>query len=910
MLKKHLTIFLTIYISAQNSENASNSSEESSEQIKMRCKEDFLNAYNIDGEKKVKYEKMLLCPDINFNCCSPFDEMKFHKNWFNFYKPKLETTHERAIKRYQKLSPFIEFFKSFDFDKNESKIIQEHLLKAKELLVTLKKIEFDAEMRPIINEMPKLLKFETEMKKSFLCVLCDYSNHEYLNSKDKKILFKKNYCEIILDKYSKSLQIRTKLLNPILLIGHKFMNLFDVDYYNKNNRELIIEVRKNIDKVYKCYPDERAKYNHENCKDICDSYSISSLDEMFYGEFSFYEYVLDKFEKFKEWVEKEEEVLEAKNEEVEEEVEEEEEERKLRLKNSKFKRKNKKKIRKKNHGRILSAFKHSSFSVKKNKKKFISEKMEKLSRSLKKYKGIINELKNKNIKYLKKILKNSKKAAYKKKEEKKRYHRSYKLRGRLIDEEIRKLKEKRKHLKDKNKKYRFLNEGAVVQPEEPKKEGEENPKEGEEKSVEEEDEYGNFNCTESQAVMNCTNSTKISNVTLVLESINITDSKNITNSTNITNSVNITNCLNITNSTNLTNSNYTSISNHSEFIYNSTNITHSTNTTLSENVTNSHNCTLCINCINCENSYNITNGVDIKNVTNATDIKNVENGINLKNVTDSLNVINLTNALNMTNATDASDCWHNYNCTGKKCNIPRISDDRVKEMIDKKIHEHSEMIIDRLYDLYRNGDVKNYEEDETLFDLSIFKANSVLNDIDHFEKSFDKDGISLDYRIGSGFVPDPEVVKEKALEDLINKKDGSENNEFFIVQDEDDDVMLNDKVVKQLNEEEDMLFVFDFLHDVKREVMSYDFVKMKIDEELELEDKYEQHLDEEVHHGEEGEGEAVEGEVKEGEGEAVEGEGEAVEGNGNAEEIERTLRNIHRKRKKRKTRRRFRLKKY
>lgn len=57
------------------------------------CKVDFLNAYGIEGEKNARFQKMLFCPDVKFNCCTPFDELKFHKNWHNFHKPKVIETY-------------------------------------------------------------------------------------------------------------------------------------------------------------------------------------------------------------------------------------------------------------------------------------------------------------------------------------------------------------------------------------------------------------------------------------------------------------------------------------------------------------------------------------------------------------------------------------------------------------------------------------------------------------------------------------------------------------------------------------------------------------------------------------------------------------------------------------------------
>lgn len=48
----------------------------------MKCRNDFINGYGLDGEEYMVYERMMFCPSVKFSCCSPFDEMKFHKNWY------------------------------------------------------------------------------------------------------------------------------------------------------------------------------------------------------------------------------------------------------------------------------------------------------------------------------------------------------------------------------------------------------------------------------------------------------------------------------------------------------------------------------------------------------------------------------------------------------------------------------------------------------------------------------------------------------------------------------------------------------------------------------------------------------------------------------------------------------------
>lgn len=90
-------------------------------------------------------------------------------------------------------------------------------------------------------------------------------------------------------------------------------------------------------------------------------------------------------------------------------------------------------------------------------------------------------------------------------------------------------------------------------------------------------------------------------------------------------------------------------------------------------------------------------------------VNNVTNGSYLLNVTDSINVTYVLNSRNMTNASDIDGASDNYNCSGFKCKIPRIEDNKIFEMIEKSIAHHTERIVDRLYKIYRVGDIHSYK---------------------------------------------------------------------------------------------------------------------------------------------------------------------------------------------------------
>lgn len=66
-------------------------------------------------------------------------------------------------------------------------------------------------------------------------------------------------------------------------------------------------------------------------------------------------------------------------------------------------------------------------------------------------------------------------------------------------------------------------------------------------------------------------------------------------------------------------------------------------------------------------------------------------------MTDSVNVTYVVNSKNMTNASNVEGAFNNYNCSGFKCKIPTIEDEKIYNLIRKRIYHHTEKIVDRLY---------------------------------------------------------------------------------------------------------------------------------------------------------------------------------------------------------------------
>lgn len=269
----------------------------------LTCKTGFLNAYNIDGQEAPRFQPMLLCQNVLTNCCSEFDEMKFHKNWYNYYEPKLRVTIDKVIKKYYKpLDKHWQPFANLDLMKYKELLKKDKLEDAMKVFQKIKASNMDMKMRPFELQWPSIRTFEIDAKRNFICLLCDQRNHESFDEEGKRFLINKSFCEPLLSAYGRKLQYRAFFYNKYLLLNHKLIQMFNTTYFFKENFDAIAEVRRNQDLVKKCFPTETAPYNPQNCTAVCNQYSITGLSPMFHGEFTFYDYMEELFTKFKSWI--------------------------------------------------------------------------------------------------------------------------------------------------------------------------------------------------------------------------------------------------------------------------------------------------------------------------------------------------------------------------------------------------------------------------------------------------------------------------------------------------------------------------------------------------------------------------------------------------------------------------------
>lgn len=366
------------------------------------CATDFLNGYNIDSAEKPRFEPMILCQGIAISCCTPFDEMKFHKFWFNFYEKKLNVTNTRILEKYMSLKPLLAFFDTFSIKTYESIIDEKTLPLLNETAVKMSalKPKLDPKLRPVENYWKIIQEFDTSQKKSIICIFCDARNQEhFLQNTYNRLLVNEKRCSVLIGTYKTLFNMRAKYLSPYLLLAHKVISLFNFTFYNNDRlgQTTIKKVRKNMDLINKCFPDINSAYNFTNCKDLCEEYSITGASETFAGEVKFFDYLQKRFNRFTTYLTKimSEKPKSRKSPEfvaIIQHLRKQELHRPIKVGRH---------LMKKREGRILS----SDIVIKRKISRAMSD--------LKRYKKIVRQLKEKDSKSLRKVVEQSRKLAAK-----------------------------------------------------------------------------------------------------------------------------------------------------------------------------------------------------------------------------------------------------------------------------------------------------------------------------------------------------------------------------------------------------------------------------------------------------------------------------------------------------------------
>ena len=286
-----------------SSSSSDSDDDQSSEYDKeTKCNQGLLNAYSIDGLDRASARPMELCPEVKYSCCSPLDELRHHKNWFSFYKPKMGLNLQRKMERLDLIRETLEFFNNFKIEDYKDLVMQGAMPSLKELLGRMNG-GIDPELRPVFDELENVHKKDLKVKRGVFCVLCDFSNHEYFSLSGSTLLVNQKQCQDIIEDYGLMMKINSKLLHPQMLKIHKLTSYFALNYYNRDDWDLVSRVREADGMADKCFPTENTEFSLERCREVCNKYNFMDQPGVFFGDYEFYDYFLGKVGRFRKWLE-------------------------------------------------------------------------------------------------------------------------------------------------------------------------------------------------------------------------------------------------------------------------------------------------------------------------------------------------------------------------------------------------------------------------------------------------------------------------------------------------------------------------------------------------------------------------------------------------------------------------------
>lgn len=710
--------------SSATDEGSSSSSESkivAPYEVNLKCNRGFLNAYGIDGVNDAHMHGMALCEDVKYSCCSPIDELKFHKNWFGYYQVKLLETHKRMVDKYKRLAEILETFKALPVKDHKPVIKNGRFKEAEEVHALLSKGGIDPELHPVLDELENLQKKDLNDKKGVFCMFCNYDNHEFFGLSGGTVLINQKSCQELIADSGLMLQIRNKLLQPLIMLVHKLLGLYAVDYFDPVEWDLIRDARLHMDLVNMCFPTENAEFVLEKCISICDRYNLVENSEIIFGEFELYSYLIARVEQFEEWLPK---ALEdpkkhtkqwVKAEEVEEEDDKAEAEgqgegegqgeeaaaeeaetaenipsrvltstkggrqtsrlRREREERTQLVRENRERILALKGLRKMAKRKRKRLKWERQKRRsededqVLTDKILSVERKIRNYKHAIREMKHSNKK-LKRTISKSKRTISS------QINRSLKKEKEFFADpiETRKLgfggrpdslsqargrpRKRRRRSKQTAKFSKHKGRrDRGLETASPKAEEETQQDDGDDSLI-----YADPATLEqkNENCMNCSSSIGSAESADVADSEFIFRSRKITNSKFLEDSENCTDCahgIGLKNCLNVTHSNFTEDSEHVTGSLNVTNSTHVKNSTFVANSTKVEDSTKIFDSSGVKQSSNCR---DCHNCFNCTNCRNVTNCSNCFNVTDSVNVTNAEHSSKLFNATDIA---HGYNLT-------------------------------------------------------------------------------------------------------------------------------------------------------------------------------------------------------------------------------------------------------
>lgn len=250
------------------------------------CKMNLLRSFDLTS-RVTPNQRNSLCPKVTFNCCSEGDQMKMHKMWSAHGKGYVKTTHKmnrdaldkvksifldkekldvpRLVKLYKKIHK-----PSKKFENHLNQLVSEWSKKGSPV--------YKAEYKTLKKQLATMSKDVYGMRRGFLCSLCEYHNHKFINPQSLTVIYSEKFCKSMYKKFSDTLNRKYFVIFRYFLILNEII-------YMLTDKFIIEPVEQALYKRYALQTQKcKKKQTLKDCIDLCKEFNLNRFTFLWDGE--------------------------------------------------------------------------------------------------------------------------------------------------------------------------------------------------------------------------------------------------------------------------------------------------------------------------------------------------------------------------------------------------------------------------------------------------------------------------------------------------------------------------------------------------------------------------------------------------------------------------------------------------
>ena len=249
-----------------------------------KCNHNILNAYGLEGNHTPVKQDNPYCPNIRHNCCSRTDNGVSSGLWEEDASKKISAYYETYLYSLKYILGFVE----------QANLLAEEMLESPRNICKKAGEEFkhlgltEKNSKQIFMVMMKGLKTVAELRRGFLCNLCDGDVHEQLTKtwesepvEERKIIkVSESFCENLVEKTIPAAFFEVFYIKEIAEIMSVLVSCGkNIEQIEKLEYELPVD---GVEQVKNCFH-FREKYFFYHCSSYCERFNFARAIGFFDG---------------------------------------------------------------------------------------------------------------------------------------------------------------------------------------------------------------------------------------------------------------------------------------------------------------------------------------------------------------------------------------------------------------------------------------------------------------------------------------------------------------------------------------------------------------------------------------------------------------------------------------------------